>query len=348
MTNPFDAASRDARLDPQDPSAKARLSAEAQRTGLRGAGFSITRYRIGWTYTFQGDGWGLPGVFTLSLRASDLRHASARPDSTTAMAMALSALHLPLPPMCPETPENLDLELGPDGPQATRYLENPLIWEFRFAPGGRADFAPRRFPVSFHARDFFSPPLPIVLAWFDVTPIRPAGFPQSWLPVGRELRPPPEGFRDLHRPSSLFPAVYQIGSSPDRILIGRGVFREEASTDPRRMVHRGIRLYRKLALGVFNGSYFASLWPRNETAPFLSSTVSAAYTAYEGRVETPADPADSATLRTSVFRNLAGWRAMSEDGLEIPILDRSPDSDNLNIRATRCLMNCRVRYRPTV
>lgn len=338
MTNPFDAASRDARLDPQDPSARMRLAAEAQRTGLRGAGFSISR--VGWSYDFQGDGWGLPGVFTLSLTSSDARYASARPDSATAMAMALSALRLPLPSMCRKTPMNRDLSTGQDRPGANRYLELPLVWEFRFAPGGGASFTPRAFP---HSLEQGAGPV-----WCDVTPTGPAGFPQSWLPVGRELRPPPEGFRDLRRPSSLFPAVYQAGSSPERIFIERGVFREEASTDPRRMVHRGIRLYRKLALGVFNGSYFASLWPRNETAPFLSSTVSAAYAAYEGRVETPADPADSATLRTSVFRNLAGWRAMSADGLEIPILDRSPDSDNLNIRATRCLMNCRVRYRPTV
>lgn len=345
MTNPFDAASRDARLDPQDPSARMRLAAEAGRTGLRDAGFSISR--VGWSYNFQNVDWGLPGVFTLSLTSSDARYASARPDSATAMAMALSALRLPLPPMCRETPMNLDLELGPDGPRASRYLENPLVWEFRFAPGGRAEFAPRRFPMSTRYRLFFEPP-PSGPVWFDVTPARPAGFPQSWLPVGRDLRPQPEGIRDLRRPSSLFPAVYQVGSSSERIFIERGVFREEASTNPQRMVRSGIRLYRKLALGVLGHSgLFSSLWP-TVGAPLLSHERSRAYTAYEGRVETPADPTELAWARHSVFRNLAGWRAMSEGGLEIPILDRSPDWDNLNIRATRCSMNCRVRYRPKV
>lgn len=340
MTNLFDAASRDARLDPQDPSARMRLAAEAKRAGLSDAGF--IRNRIGWAYTFQGDGWGLPGVFTLSLSASDPRYASARPDATTAIAMALSALRLPLPPMCRETPMNRDLSTGQDRPGANRYLELPLVWEFRFAPGGGASFTPRAFP---HSLEQGAGPV-----WCDVTPTGPAGFPQSWLPVGRELRPPPEGFRDLRRPSSLFPAVYQAGSSPERIFIERGVFREEASTDPRRMVHGGIRLYRKLALGVFDRQQFNSLWLTVGLAPLRSDDIRRAYSAYEGcvRVSSGVAAADFIEAHRHVFSNLAGWRAMSEDGLEIPILDRSPDSDRLNIRATRCRMNCRVRYRPKV
>lgn len=338
MTNPFDAASRDARLDPQDPSAKARLSAEAQRTGLRGAGFSISR--VGWVFDFRGDAWGLPGVFSLSLSASDPRYASALPDPITAVAMSLSALRLPLPTMCREVPRNCDLNVGSDETNIRRYVEIPLIWQFCFAPGNGAAFTPRAFP--------FNEPGTAAPAWFIVPDGTPTRFPQSWLTIGRDLYPPLEGPGDLKRPSSRFPAVYRVGSSPDRIFIERKLFREEATTDPRSMMLRGQRLYQKLALGVFYGARFYSVWPTVGPTPLRSDETCRAYTAYEGRVEAPSgiSAVDFIEAHRHVFSNLAGWRAMSEDGLEIPILDRSPDWDKLNIHATRCRMNCRVRYRP--
>lgn len=345
-STPFDAARRGAALDPQDPTALARMRAEALRVGID-PGFAYTFG--GWDYFFQVS-TPVAGAVRVEFRFSYPEELWWRklPPADRVRSLALAALRWPGEARHIRVPKAGDFHH-----RDALYGDLPVVWHISAGSLEPGDALPVKagnpFLRALRGQD------PDEVYWSEIYETYEmqhgsAGFPRSKLPTTLSVE-------RIAAVSKHDPCVFAPPTSPGTVCVARRIFGETAVNDSRELQRRGLNLYTRLEInycrrppGVATWLGLpltrvtpppsVSIWPSVDSQHRPSAHAEACYRSYI------VEPAFALGSADECFASVALWQALSTRGLQVPVIDRSGDWPELNPSASRQQITTTVFFTP--